>query len=328
MANQKSKKNIGNNEEMLHLYENMWLVRKFEDKIYQLYSEGILPGTIHASTGQEAVSVGICTQLRKDDLIFTNHRGHGHTLMKGANVNKMMAELLGKETGFCKGLGGSMHVADASQGILGANGVVGSGIPLAVGVALSLIYNNRKNDQVCAVFFGDGASGAGVFHECMNMASNWRLPLIFVCENNMYGMSTPIKETGSIANIADRAANYNMEGSVVDGNDIIAVRDIASKFINKARKGEGPSLLECKTYRYKGHSRGDKPYGVYRTKEELEYWQQNMDPITRFEKVLGLDEKTIKRIKKQVDVILDKAVEFAIKSDALEPEEVLNYVWA
>lgn len=315
-------------ENMLKAYKDMWLIRKFEDKIYQLYSEGVLPGTIHASSGQEAIAVGICKQLRTDDLMFTTHRGHGHTLMKGADVKKMMAELLGKKTGYCKGLGGSMHVADTSNGVLGANGVVGSGMPLAVGGALSLVYNERENDQVCVVFFGDGASGAGVFHECMNMAAIWNLPLIFVCENNLYGMSTPIKYSGSIENIADRAAGYNMEGVTIDGNDLELVQETAARLIKKAREGGGPSLLECKTYRYNGHSRGDKPYGVYRTKEELDYWKTEMDPILRYEKKLGLSDEEIKEIKKETDAILDEAVKFAMESEALKPEEVLQYVWA
>lgn len=317
-------------EKMLKDYKDMWLIRKFEDKIYQLYSEGVLPGTIHASTGQEAVAVGICKQLRKDDLMFTNHRGHGHTLMKGAEAKKMFAELLGKETGYCKGLGGSMHVADTENGVLGANGVVGSGMPLAVGAALSLVYNGRRedNDKVCVVFFGDGASGAGVFHECMNMASNWNLPLIFVCENNLYGMSTPIKEQGSIENIADRAAGYNMEGVTIDGNDLELVKETAARLIKKAREGGGPSLLECKTYRYNGHSRGDKPYGIYRTKEEVDYWKTEKDPILRYEKVLGLSDEEIKEIKKETDALIDEAVKFAMESDALSPEEVLQYVFA
>lgn len=312
-------------DQLLEMYRQMWRVRKLEDIVYQLYSEGTVPGAVHISHGQEAIAVGVIRNLKEEDYVVTTHRGHGHTLMKGADMKGMMAELLGRQTGFCKGLGGSMHIADASKGIIGANGIVASGIPIALGAAFSSKY--RGTDQVTVCFFGDAASNAGSFHESLNMAANWKLPIVYVCENNGYGMSVSAKNSVSIENIADRASAYGIPGTIADGMNVIEVNTVAAEAIEKARSGEGPQLLELKTYRYKGHSRGDKPYGTYRTKEEWDSWQAR-DPLKALEKELALKDDEIKEILQLIDQEIAEAVDFAKNSPVLPEEQVLNYVYA
>jgi len=309
--------------EMRRLYRTMVTIRKFETLAGELFAAGKIPGFIHLSIGQEASSVGVCSVLRPDDYIATTHRGHGHVIAKGGDLKKMIAELIGRKTGYCKGKGGSMHIADFSLGILGANGVVGGGFPIIIGAGLSIKL--RHTDQVAVCFFGDGASNRGTFHEAMNMASIWKLPILFVCENNCYASTTPTSYACSVTNIAARAAGYNIPGVTVDGNDILAVREAAGKAVDRARRGEGPTLLENKTYRRRGHFEGDPQ--KYRTRAEVAEWEKN-DPLLRFASVLKkkklLTGEMEKEIQKQVDGELKDAVAFAEQSEWPNPEEALE----
>jgi len=302
-------------------------IRFFEEKVFDLYAQNLVPGTIHLYLGEEAVAVGVCSLLKKDDYITSTHRGHGHCIAKGAELKRTMAEILGKKTGYCKGKGGSMHIADFKIGMLGATAVVGAGLPIAVGAGLSAKL--RKTDQVVACFFGEGASNQGTFHESINMASIWKLPVIFVCENNLYAMGTRQSRVMAIENVADRAVAYGIPGVVVDGNDVLAVYEATEKAVERARKGEGPTLIECKTYRHKGHSRVDP--AKYRPKEEVEEWLAK-DPIKRFkEKLLQtntLTESEIQQIEKEVSDEIEEAVKFAMESPYPAPEEALEDVYA
>jgi len=314
-------------EMLVGMYRKMLEIRFFEEKVFDLYGQNLVPGTIHLYAGEEAIAVGVCTALQRDDYITSTHRGHGHCIAKGADLKRTMAEILGKETGYCKGKGGSMHIADFSIGMLGATAVVGAGIPIAVGAGLSIKL--RKTRQVVACFFGEGASNQGTFHEGINMASVWRLPVIFVCENNLYAMGTRQSRIMNIENIADRAVAYGIPGIAVDGNDVLAVYEATVKAVERARKGEGPTLIECKTYRHKGHSRVDP--ARYRPKEEVEEWLAK-DPIKRFrEKLLQtktLTEAEIQRIENEVAAEIEEAVKFAMESPYPEPEEALEDVYA
>jgi len=309
------------------MFRKMVEIRFFEEKVFDLYAQNLVPGTIHLYAGEEAVAVGVCTALQRDDYITSTHRGHGHCIAKGADLKRTMAEILGKETGYCKGKGGSMHIADFSIGMLGATAVVGAGIPIAVGAGLSIKL--RKTRQVVACFFGEGASNQGTFHEGINMASVWRLPVIFVCENNLYAMGTRQSRVMNIENIADRAVAYGIPGIAVDGNDVLAVYEATVKAVERARKGEGPTLIECKTYRHKGHSRVDP--AKYRPKEEVEEWLAK-DPIKRFkEKLLqegAITEAEIQQIENEVAAEIEEAVKFAMESSYPEPEEALDDVYA
>jgi len=268
-------------EKLVEMYRKMFEIRSFEEKVFELYAQNMVPGTIHLYAGEEAVAVGVCSNLRKDDYITSTHRGHGHCIAKGADPKRIMAEILGKKTGYCKGKGGSMHIADFKVGMLGATAVVGAGIPIAMGAGLSIKL--RGTDQVVACFFGEGASNQGTFHEGINMAAIWKLPVIFVCENNLYAMGTRQSRVMLIENIADRAASYGIPGVTVDGNDVLAVYEAAREAVERARRGEGPTLIECKTYRHKGHSRVDP--AKYRPKEEVEEWLRK-DPIKRLREKL------------------------------------------
>ena len=269
--------------EWLALYRRMVTVRQFETMAGEYFASGKIPGFIHLSIGQEGSSVGVCSTLRPDDYLTTTHRGHGHMIAKGADLKLMTAELFGRKTGYCKGKGGSMHIADFSLGILGANGVVAGGFPIIVGAGLSI--KMRKTDQVAVCFFGDGASNRGPAHEAMNMASIWKLPIIFCVENNQWASTTPVGYACSVGDICSRAAGYNMTGLSVDGNDIEAVRQAAAEAVARARKGEGPTLLENKTYRVRGHFEGDPQR--YRNKEDVAVWQADeRDPIARIGKKL------------------------------------------
>ncbi|MDH5687585.1 MAG: thiamine pyrophosphate-dependent dehydrogenase E1 component subunit alpha [Candidatus Bathyarchaeota archaeon] len=301
-------------------------IRRFEEKVWDLFGRNLIPGTLHLYIGEEATAVGVCVNLRVDDYITSTHRGHGHCIAKEARLEPMMAELLGKKTGYCKGKGGSMHVADASVGILGATAVVGSGIPIAVGAGLSC--KMRKTDQVVACFFGDGASNNGTFHESLNMAAIWKLPIVFVCENNLYAMGTRISNVTAIDNIAQRAIAYGMPGVTVDGNDAVAVFQAARGAVERARKGEGPTLLECQTYRHKGHSRFDP--ATYRPQEEVEEWMKR-DPIVRLRKKLTeeqiLSEEEAGEIDKRIIDEVEAAAGFALGSSYPELEEALEDVF-
>ena len=306
-------------DKLVEMHKQMLKIRFFEEKVFDLYAQNLVPGTIHLYLGEEAVAVGVCSVLRKDDYITSTHRGHGHCIAKGAELKRTMAEILGKKTGYCKGKGGSMHIADFKIGMLGATAVVGAGLPIAVGAGLSAKL--RKTDQVVACFFGEGASNQGTFHESINMASTWKLPVIFVCENNLYAMGTRQSTVMAIENVADRAVAYGIPGVVVDGNDVLAVYEATEKAVERARKDEGPTLIECKTYRHKGHSRVDP--AKYRPKEEVEEWLAK-DPIKRFkEKLLQtntLTESEIQQIEKEVSDEIEEAVKFAMESPYPAPE--------
>lgn len=315
-------------EKLLDLYTMMVRIRVFEDRIVDLYARGLVPGLAHLYLGEEAVAAGVCGVLRYDDYITSTHRGHGHVIAKGADLNLMMAELFGKKDGYCKGKGGSMHIADMQIGILGANGIAGGGIPIAGGAALSIKL--RKTDQVSVGFFGDASSNNGTFHESLNLASVHRLPVIFVCENNLYGISVSQARHQAIKDIAIRATSYDMPGVVVDGNDVLDVYGAASKAVRRARAGEGPTLIECKTYRWRGHHEGDPNQGRrYRTTEEIEAWKKK-DPIPRFaEKLLEqkiLTKKKIAAIEAAANEEIDQAVAFANQSEFPPVEEMYQDV--
>ena len=314
------------NEQMIGMYANMKKIRMFEEQVAELFAAGKIPGFVHLYVGEEAVATGVCANLREDDYITSTHRGHGHLISKGGDIKLMMAELLGKKTGYCKGKGGSMHIADLDLGILGANGIVGGGPPLASGAALASQYQGK--DLVTACFFGDGAANQGTTHEAMNLATCWKLPVVFVNENNMYGISSCTRNSMCVTDIADRAAAYDMPGVVVDGNDVVAVYEAASEALRLAREGEGPSLIECKTYRHKGHFEGDPC--VYRNEEELQEWKAK-DPLPRFEKKLldmqVLTQEKIEEIKGSTEKDLAEAVTFAEESPFPDPSEILEDVY-
>lgn len=301
------------NEKIIEMYRTMLKIRKFEEKARDLFAEGKIPGFVHLYIGEEAVATGVCANLNENDYITSTHRGHGHIIAKGGQLNEMMAELFGKATGYCKGKGGSMHIADATKGILGANGIVGAGHNLAVGAGISAQY--LGNEQVCVCFFGDGSTNQSTFHEALNLASIWKLPVVFVCENNLYGISMSQGRHQSIEDVSDRAVAYNMPGITVDGNDVFAVNEAANEAIKRARNGQGPTLIECKTYRHRGHFEGD-PVN-YRPEGELEEWLKK-DPIKRHEQFLLenriLSPDAIESIRKDVDRQITDAVNFAEKS--------------
>lgn len=308
----------------LKLYTTMLKIRFFEERIVDLYARGLVPGLAHLYIGEEAVASGVCAVLRKDDYITSTHRGHGHVIAKGADIKFMMAELFGKKTGYCKGKGGSMHIADMEIGILGANGIAGGGLPIAVGSGMSAKW--RSTDQVTVCFFGDGASNNGTFHESLNLASLYKLPIIFVCENNFYGISLGQKRHQPITDIAIRATAYDMPGVVVDGNDVLEVYEAALKAVGRARAKEGPTLIECKTYRWRGHHEGDPNQGSrYRTKEEIEGWKKK-DPIERLGEKLIADKLSTKKklstVEKEIIEEIDRAVAFANKSEFPTLEEL------
>ena len=306
------------------IYETLNRIRFFEEAMLEQTYKGNSMGVTHPSDGQEAVPTGICAHLTEKDWIGSTHRGHGHCIAKGLETKKMMAEIMGKFTGNCKGKGGSMHIADFSKGMLGANAIVGASIPLAVGAALTAKYQGKEKDSIGVAFFGDGASSQGVLHESMNLASIWKLPVIFACENNQYAEATPEWYAVSIDDIADRAASYNIPGVIVDGMDVFAVYDAAEQAVKRAREGKGPTLLELKTYRYHGHFHADQPE-KYRTSEEENSWKKR-DCIINFEKRLIkqklIDKKRLDSIKKKIQKEIEDAVEFGLSSP-LPPEETL-----
>jgi len=309
------------------MLSTMLLIRAFEEKAEELYGLGRVHGTMHLSIGQEAVAVGVCEALRPDDYILSTHRGHGHCLAKGADVRRVMAEFLGKETGYCRGRGGSMHIADVEGGNLGANGIVGGGLPIATGVGLSIQI--RGTQQVCVAFFGDGAANEGAFHESLNLASIWDLPVVFVCENNQYAMSMPVHRAMRVERVADRACAYGIPGRTVDGMDVFAVFEAAQEAVERARAGGGPSLLECVTYRYRGHSKSDRQR--YRTREEVERWRAR-DPIERLRGRLEaqglLDPEAYEALAAAARERVEDAVRFAEASPEPDPATLLEDVYA
>lgn len=322
-----SKQTISN-ELQISLYEKMLEIRRFEEKIMELYFRGLVPALPHISIGQEGVSVGVCFNLRKDDYVVSSHRGHGHSIAKGIPTKKIAAEIFCKVTGCCKGRGGTMRIADISVGVIYSSPIVGGNIPIATGAGLSIKL--QRTDQVAVAFFGDGASNTGAFHESLNLGSIWKLPVIYVCENNYYAISTHVSRSTSVKNIGDRAVAYNMPGTVVDGNDVIAVYKAANEAVNRARKGEGPTLVECKTYRWTGHHVGE-PGTAYRTKDEVEEWRERC-PINRLKSILLQDgilkEKEIEEIEADANLRVEEAIKFAEESPYPPLDDISEYVYA
>jgi len=313
-----------NKETSLWIYTKMNEIRDFEEAAWTLFTENKLRGSVHLYTGEESVAAAICAQLSDEDYIASTHRGHGHCIAKGADLGRALAELMGKATGYCKGRSGSMHIADFSKGNLGANAIVGGGLPIATGGGLAFKMQNKPN--VSVVFFGDGASNQGTFHESINLAALWKLPVIYVCENNGFGMTVPQWQSTSVENIADRAAGYGIASEIVDGNDVQAVYDAFARAKERALNGEGPTLLECKTYRWRGHWTE-----VYRKREDVEWWKANKDPIANFRKKM-IEDKTATAA--ELDAIdadcakrIQEAVDFAMNSPEPDPAHVMDDVF-
>ena len=314
-------------ETLMDIYRRMRTIRVFEDKLAELVMSGRLAGFLHLYAGEEAVAVGVCTHLTERDVVTSTHRGHGHAIAKGVDVHGMMAELFGRRTGTCKGKGGSMHIADLDRGMLGANGIVGAGIPLATGAALTAQV--KRTGGVAVALFGDGAANQGQFHEALNLAAVWKLPAVYVVENNGYGEATPTEFVTPVRDLAERATSYGMPGVIADGMDFFDVYEKAGAALARARRGEGPTLLECKTYRYYGHYVGDPL--TYRTKEEAEQWKQTRDPLMRFEeRVLAdgiMEEGNLRRIDGEVSALIDAAVAAAEQAPFPPAEDLLTDVY-
>jgi acetoin:2,6-dichlorophenolindophenol oxidoreductase subunit alpha len=314
-----------NTDTLLDLYERMFTIRQFEERAITEFKAGTLPGFIHASVGQEAIPVGVCAHLTTEDAITSTHRGHGHLIAKGGDIGGMFAELYGKETGLCRGRGGSMHIMDRAVGILGANGIVGGGIPIASGAALA--FQLQGSDQVVVSFFGDGAVNIGSFHEALNLAGLWQLPVIFVCENNQYAESTPLAQALPIENLEPRARSYGFDGIVVDGNSLDDVYAVAREAVALARSGGGPTLIQANTYRWYGHHTGD--VAPYRTEDEVNDWKRR-DPLARVKERLvdvGLEGDVSER-EDRVHEIIEDAVAAALAAPDPDPDAVLDYVFA
>ena len=315
-------------EKQLEMLRSMQTIRRFEERASDDYQAGAIYGVVHCYIGEEAVAVGVCAALNSDDQIISTHRGHGHCLAKGADLNRMMAELYGRQTGYCKGKGGSMHIADFSIGMLGANGIVAGGIPIVTGAGLAAQLEGKG--RVAVSFFGDGASNAGPFHESINIAATWKLPMLYVCENNLYSAGTIAADTLALSDVAARAAGYGIPGVVVDGNDVMAVYEAAEAAVNRARAGQGPSLIECKTYRWRGHT--ERPgQEDPRPKEEIEEWRQR-DPINRFATNLMdhgiLTEEAWQKMDAEILEAIEEAVKFSEESPFPEPEAAVEDIFA
>lgn len=315
-------------DRLLWMYWAMQRIRHFDDRVVRLYVSGRLTGALHSYVGEEASGVGVCANLRPDDYIITTHRGHGHMLAKGARMDRMMAELFGRVDGYCRGKGGSMHIVDMSLGILGANGIVGAGIPIATGAATAIKI--KGTDQVVACFFGDGAANTGAFHEGVNMAAVWKLPVIFVCENNLYAQFTPQRMHAAVPDLFVRAQGYGIPGVSVDGNDVLAVSEVAAEAIARARRGEGPTLIETKTFRWFGHAINNPGSNIGRDQEEIEAWKKK-DPIPRFAKKLiesGIaTQEELDAIRDQAAAELEASIAFAEASPEPAAEEALQHVY-
>jgi len=314
-------------EKLLGMYERMVRIREFEERAGTLMEQTRIPGAVHLYVGEEAVAVGVCNALTDQDYITSTHRGHGHLIAKGGDTRRMFAELLGRVDGYCKGKGGSMHVADLDLGMLGANGIVGGGPPIAVGAAFAAQY--RDDGRVCACFFGDGASNEGTFHEAANMAGLYKLPLIFVCENNLYGEFTRQAEHQPIKDVADRAASYGMPGISIDGMDVLAVYEAATEAVARARRGEGPTLIECKTYRFYDHVGRD--FGILkRDPDEVAFWK-GRDPLAQFRATLlaqgVITEAEADAVIERERAAIDEAVAWAEKSPEPDPADLLTDVY-
>ena len=313
-------------DDYLWCFRTMTAIRRFEETVVEFFGRAMVRGSTHVYLGEEAIAAGACRALRADDYVLSTHRGHGHCIAKGADMARMLAEVLGRATGYCKGKGGSMHIADFDLNMLGANGVVGGSIPIAVGVGLAI--KQQGLDRVALCFFGDGASNQGIFHEAMNMVSLWRLPVIYVCENNMYAVSTHVRRSTAIENISIRAAGYGMPGVTVDGDDLDEVHQAMAEAVARARAESIPSLIECKTYRWEGHMVGDRE--LYRTREEVEAYKQH-DPLLRLRaKMLergAASEQELAAIEEEVEAELQRAIEFATNSPAPDPSTATEDVY-
>lgn len=317
---------VPTNEDMKGMYETLVRIRTFESRAVDLFAEGQIPGFLHSYLGEEAIATGVCANLERTDFITSTHRGHGHIIAKGGDTRYMMAELYGRTTGYCKGKGGSMHIADRDLGILGANGIVGAGQDIAVGAGLSIAY--RGTNQVTACFFGDGSTNQGTFNEAFNMASIWKLPIVFVCENNQFGISMSQSRHQAIKDIADRAVSYGFPGIAVDDNDVMAVYEVAREAVNRARQGQGPTLVECKTWRWRGHFEGDP--SVYKDPVEQEAWMEK-EPVRRYRTFLEENEvmtaDEMDAVDKRIDDEIDAAVAYAQESPLPQPEDVVKDVY-
>ncbi len=308
-------------KELISLLRTMWIIRAFEEKVSALYAAREIVGLLHLGIGQEAVAVGVCSLLRSDDYVFGGHRSHGHAIAKGADVNRLLAELAGRASGYCAGKGGSMHIVALDAGFVTATGVVGGTIPLALGAAFAA--KEKQKGQIAAVFFGDGAGQAGPFHESLNIASLWQLPVIFVCENNGYAEFTPLSAHTKVERLAQHAKTYGIPSSTVDGNDLIAVRDAVKKAVAQARAAKGPTFVECLTHRMRGHYEGDP--AKYRELSQLAEWKKK-DPIARFARALknkkAITDQELEKIEREARETIEKAAEFALASPWPAPEEV------
>jgi len=310
------------------MYRKMTEIRQFEEHVWDVYTRGLMPGLAHLYIGEEAVAVGACAALRKDDYITSTHRGHGHCLAKGANLDRMMAEIMGKEAGYCRGKGGSMHIADMSGGNLGANAIVGGSFGIATGAAWSATM--RGTDQVAICFFGDGAANQGLFLETGNMAAVWNLPVIYLCENNQYGEHTPMSAVTGVKHIVDRAAGVGIEGVRAEGSDVLEMYEVVSRAVDKARKGGGPTFIEAVTYRFRGHHVGDG--GAYRKEGELDWWMQNKDPIAKLGKHLIAaklaTQAQLDGVTERVEQEVVAAVEFGRNAPLPPPEQAFEDLYA
>jgi pyruvate dehydrogenase E1 component alpha subunit len=328
-ANLKSKNEAMDVEQWLHVYEQMTKIREFEEKANELYMKALMPGLTHLYSGEEAIAVGVCEALTQADYITSTHRGHGHCLAKGASVELMFAELLGKEAGYCKGKGGSMHIADPDSGNLGANAIVGGSAGIATGAALSA--KKRGSDQVAVCFFGEGALGQGLLYEVMNMASLWKLPVIYVCENNMYNEYTHYSEALA-GEVTARAKAFGIHAETIDGQDVQLVYETTKRLVERARRGEGPAFLECLTYRYYGHHVGDISRTYYRSKEEEQEWRNNHDPLKILaERLIAgrlTDQAVLDGIQTDVRSEVEKGMQFGIDAAFPDPSEVRDDVFA
>lgn len=305
-----------------HFYEVMYRTRRFEEDVFEFYKRGLMPGLAHLYLGEEAIAAGVCAALKDTDYIGSTHRGHGHLVARGADTRRMMAEILGKATGYSKGKGGSMHIMAMDKGILGANGIVGGEMPIALGAAYASKY--RKSGEVTVCFFGDGSTNEGLFHETLNMAAAWDLPIVFVIENNYFGISVDIRKVTKESQLSKRAVGYGIPGVTIDGNDVFKVYDEAVKAVNLARSGKGPSLIECQTYRWQGHHVGDP--ATYRAESEFKGWKER-DPLLNLEKTKLIPQADIDAIRKKIDAETAEAAKFAEESPYPEIAEAYNDVF-
>jgi TPP-dependent pyruvate/acetoin dehydrogenase alpha subunit len=313
---------------LLEMYRTMYKIRAFENKVGDLYLQGHIWGAVHLYSGEEAMGVGACTALNEDDYITSTHRGHGHCIAKGGDLKLMMAEIFGRATGYCGGKGGSMHIANVEAGNLGANAIVGDGIGIAVGAGLASMVKGTK--QVAATFFGDGATGTGIFHESLNLAAVLQLPVVFVCENNQYAVSTSVNYSSPVSDVADRALAFNIPSQIVDGNDVLAVYETVKAAVDRARAGDGPTFIEGKTYRWEGHYKGDPE--SYRSQSEVEEQREKHDPIRLFKAHLisnnVLTQDQIHVLDSEIDLEIEGAVDFAMNSPEPSKDSLMENIYA